>query len=75
MQRRIHHYFARHEPLERVQRYVEGLMSDIRRLLQPILTLPARIWQQRMQWSCWRRVHQARAQRCHYRRRMVLADP
>ena len=31
VQRRIHHYFARREPLDRVQLYLEGLMSDIRR--------------------------------------------
>lgn len=27
----MQHHFARKEPFERIQRYIEGLMSDVRR--------------------------------------------
>jgi SRSO17 transposase len=45
-------------------------VNEIRRL-HATLTCPARSPRHTLAWSHWRRCHQARARRCHYRRRLA----
>jgi hypothetical protein len=46
--------------------------NEIRRLFTSLTDKPPPI-RQLLNWSCWRRLHQATARRCHYQRREALA--
>lgn len=47
-------------------------VSEIRRLLSRLIWTIAHSIDHILAWSRWRRRHQARARRCHYRRRQAL---
>jgi len=44
----------------------------VRRLLRLVLSPAEPVYRRALAWSLWRRRHQARAKRCHYRRRLAL---
>ena len=46
-------------------------VPEVRRLLCRLLWLPRGSPTLTIQWSGWRRRHQARAMQCHYRRRFL----
>lgn len=46
-------------------------LAELRRLLAPLIHIPARVL--RRAWSIWRRRHQHRARESHYRRRRLLS--
>jgi hypothetical protein len=46
-------------------------VPEVRRLLRTIMCPTEAERGQRLAWSYWRRRHQARAKRCHYRRRLA----
>ena len=46
-------------------------VPEVRRLLGRLVWPPAPAAEHTLQWSYWRRRHQARAKRCHYRRRLA----
>jgi hypothetical protein len=46
-------------------------VPEVRRLLRGLVWRSAPPEGQMLEWSRWRRRHQARAKRCHYRRRMA----
>jgi len=48
---------------------LELTTNEIRHLLNVLITRPARRLIDYLSWSTWRRAHQARARRLHYRRR------
>jgi SRSO17 transposase len=48
-------------------------VSEVRRLLVNLIWRVGRPTQQVLDWSLWRRRHQARAKRCHYRRHLAHA--
>ena len=50
-------------------------VSEIRRLIGRLIWTVARSMEFILAWSVWRRRHQARAKRCHYRRRQALLPP
>jgi len=50
-------------------------VPEARRLLALALPWPPRPRQRRLNWSLWRRRHQARAKDCHYRRRQRRSLP
>ncbi|HSH76904.1 MAG TPA: hypothetical protein VLA19_00040 [Herpetosiphonaceae bacterium] len=45
-------------------------VPEVRRLLVALVWSTAPPEEQTMGWSFWRRRHQARARRCHYKRRL-----
>jgi SRSO17 transposase len=47
-------------------------VNEVRRLMNTLLIRPLRSLTHCLQWSHWRRQHQARARRCHYTRRLNL---
>jgi hypothetical protein len=47
-------------------------VPEVRRLLRLVLSPPEPVYRRALAWSLWRRRHQARAKRCHYRRRLAL---
>jgi len=47
-------------------------VPEVRRLLRLVLWAVEPPPGLRLWWSRWRRRHQARAKRCHYRRRLAL---
>jgi hypothetical protein len=49
-------------------------VPEVRRLLCRLVWAPAAPAEQVLAWSRWRRRHQARARRCHYRRRLRRAS-
>ena len=53
--------------------YEEGLIPltvpEVRRLIYRLVWMPVPPVDFVLAWSRWRRRHQARAKRCHYRRR------
>jgi hypothetical protein len=49
-------------------------VPEVRRLLIQLIWLPTPTVDHVLAWSRWRRRHQARAQRCHYRRRLANLD-
>jgi len=51
---------------------IELTVNEIRRLINVLLIRPTRSIAHRLRWSNWRRRHQARARRAHYRRRLNL---
>lgn len=46
-------------------------VPEVRRLLRGVVWQSAPPEGQIQEWSWWRRRHQARAKRCHYRRRLA----
>ena len=46
-------------------------VPEVRRLLRGVMGRSAPPEEQLLAWSWWRRRHQARAKRCHYRRRLA----
>ena len=46
-------------------------LPEVRRLLWQLWWCPWQPAPHSLHWSRWRRRHQARAQRCHYRRRLA----
>src|SRR5438093_1403844 len=46
-------------------------VPEVRRLLRAIACATEAERDQRLAWSYWRRRHQARAKRCHYRHRLA----
>jgi len=50
-------------------------LQEVRRLVVTLLVLPRGLLTHVLHWSAWRRRHQRRTQRCHYRRRAHLHDP
>jgi hypothetical protein len=46
-------------------------VPEVRRLLRGLVWRSAPPEGQMLHWSWWRRRHQARAKRCHYRRRLA----
>jgi hypothetical protein len=46
-------------------------VPEVRRLLRNVVWRSAPPEEQRLPWSWWRRRHQARAKRCHYRHRLA----
>jgi hypothetical protein len=49
-------------------------VPEVRRLLRGLVWQTAAPAEQLLHWSWWRRKHQARAKRCHYRRRLARAS-
>ena len=47
-------------------------VPEVRRLLRLVLAPAVPEPRRSLAWSLWRRRHQARAKRCHYRRRLAL---
>ena len=47
-------------------------LNEIRRLINTLVLRPIRDRAHRLYWSHRRRSHQARARRCHYKRRLNL---
>ena len=47
-------------------------VPEVRRLLRLLMGPAAPEPRRSLAWSVWRRRHQARAKRCHYRRRLAL---
>ncbi|MFJ8856694.1 IS701 family transposase [Streptomyces sp. NPDC102437] len=64
------------QPLTDDRTSLDGLApltcNEIQRLFTALIPLPARDLAHRLRWSTWRRRHQARAQRSHYRRQAAL---
>jgi hypothetical protein len=50
-------------------------VPEVRRLLRLVMRGAEPSRQRRRAWSYWRRRHQARAKRCHYRRRLARDRP
>jgi hypothetical protein len=50
-------------------------LQEVRRLFIVLFTPVRRLWEEALQWSRWRRRHQWRARRAHYRRRLRLSAP
>jgi hypothetical protein len=46
-------------------------VPEVRRLLWRLLWAQPPPTEHTLAWSAWRRRHQARARRCHYRRRLA----
>jgi hypothetical protein len=46
-------------------------VNEIRHLFTTLVTTTIHTVQHRLHWSLWRRRHQARARRCHYKRRLA----
>jgi hypothetical protein len=57
---------------EAVEELLPLTLPEVRRLLQWVLGRGEPARQRRLEWSFWRRRHQARAKRCHYRRRLAF---
>ncbi len=51
---------------------IQLTVNEVRRLMNTLLIRPLLSLSHRLQWSLWRREHQARARRCHYTRRLNL---
>jgi SRSO17 transposase len=71
---RIGGRFGRVEPRRRAQVYLRGLLSPIERkngwqLAEVAGDRPPDGVQDVLAWSVWRRRHQQRARRCHWKRR------
>jgi hypothetical protein len=47
-------------------------VNEVRRLINTLIIEPIRSLAHRLSWSHWRRRHQARARRSHYKRRLNL---
>jgi SRSO17 transposase len=54
------------------QAMIELTVNEIRRLINTLIIEPVRDLIHRLHWSGWRRQHQARARRAHYKRRLNL---
>jgi hypothetical protein len=48
-------------------------VNEIRRLFTALLNSRVHTIEHRLRWSRWRRTHQARARRSHYKRRLTAA--
>jgi SRSO17 transposase len=46
-------------------------VNETRRLFTALITTAVLTTEHRLRWSIWRRTHQARARRCHYKRRLI----
>jgi len=46
-------------------------VPEVRRLIWELVWRDPPRWSKTLEWSCWRRKHQARAKRCHYKRRLA----
>jgi SRSO17 transposase len=51
---------------------IDLTVNEIRRLINAMIIRPVRGLVHRLRWSTWRRRHQARARRAHYKRRLNL---
>jgi hypothetical protein len=51
---------------------IDLTVNEIRRLINVLLIRPTRSIAYRLRWSRWRRLHQARARRAHYARRLNI---
>ena len=49
-------------------------VPEVRRLLWRLVLARAPDAERALAWSEWRRRHQARAKRCHYKRRGIVPD-
>jgi len=49
-------------------------VPEVRRLLLRLVLARAPDVELVLAWSAWRRRHQARARRCHYKRRLASAE-
>jgi SRSO17 transposase len=58
------HARADHEPIRLT-------VNEIRRLFTILINPTVHTIAHRLRWSLWRRTHQARARRCHYKRRLT----
>ncbi len=46
-------------------------VNEIRRLFTTLINTTIHTVEHRLRWSLWRRSHQARARRCHYKQRLI----
>jgi SRSO17 transposase len=60
-----HHARSDHGPIRLT-------VNEIRRLFTALVNTTIHTVEHRWRWSLWRRTHQARARRCHYKRRLTI---
>ncbi|MFL5280213.1 MAG: hypothetical protein ACJ8AW_04265, partial [Rhodopila sp.] len=61
------------DPMDLTAELLPLTIPEVRRLLAPLFRPPAAP-NTALRWSTWRRRHQQRARRAHWRRRQRLAD-
>jgi hypothetical protein len=49
--------------------------NEVQHLFATLVARPTSDLDHRLRWSAWRRRHQARARRCHYRRQAATWQP